>query len=97
VRRPLPAGDGANDEKRFCTGGDCVRQRGIRRLKGIVLGAGEEAQKGTTLLRDVIANRASQHWILCFKSVEHRALRNRTLDVELNLWSGVRQRSKVSW
>src|SRR5437879_12689657 len=96
VRRPSPAGDGANDEKRFCAGGDCVRQRGIRRLEGIVLGTGEEAQEGTTLSRDVIAYGASQHRILCLEGVKHRALRNRTFDMELNLRSGVRQRSKMS-
>jgi hypothetical protein len=62
----------------------------------MVLGAREEAQEWTALLRDMIADRPSQHRILCFEGVKHRTLCNRTLDVELNFRSGMRERSKVS-
>ena len=56
---------------------------------------GEEAQKCPTLLRIMIANRATQSRILGFKCVEHRAQRNWSWDVELDFATYLRQRSQM--
>ena len=92
----LAAGNRPDDEKGLFPRCDGVGQRSIWRLKRIVLFAGEEAQERTALLRDMIADRATQHRILGFESVEHRALRDRTLDVELHLGTDARQRPQMS-
>jgi hypothetical protein len=57
--------------------------------------AGEKAQESTPLLRDLIANRASQHGITRLQRIEHRALRDRTLDLELHFTADVRQGAKM--
>lgn len=64
---------------------------------GEIFLAGEEAQKSTPLLRDLIADRAPQHGIARLQCIEHRALRDRSLDLELHLTADVRQRAKVLW
>src|SRR5712692_5097469 len=93
----LAAGNGPDDEKGLCTCCDRIRQRSIRRLEGIVFLAGEEAQERTALLRDVIADGTAQHRILRFEGVEHRALGDRTLNVQLHLGTDARQRSQMTW
>src|SRR5713101_7164302 len=85
LRCPSTTGNGPDDEKGFFPRCNCVGQWGIRRLEGIVFLASEKTQERTTLLRDVIADGAVQHRILRLESVEHRALRNRALDVQLDL------------
>jgi hypothetical protein len=60
-----------------------------------VLRASEESQERTALLRDVIANRSSQHRIAGLERVEHRALRDRALDLQLYVAANMRQRSQV--
>src|SRR6267378_7154048 len=92
----LAAGNRPDDEKGLFPRCDGVGKRSIRRLKRIVLFAGEEAQERTALLGDMIADRAAQHRILGFESVEHRALRDRTFDVELHLGADARQRPQMS-
>src|SRR5258708_3741486 len=94
--RPLPSGNGPYDEKGLFPRCDCVGKRSVRRLEGIVFLAGEETQERTALLRDVVADRAAQHWILGLEGVEDRALRDRTLDAELHLAAHVRQRPQMS-
>jgi len=59
--------------------------------------AGEEAQERAALLRDLIADGATQHGIAGFERVEHRALRDRTFDFERYLGAGVGQGSEVGW
>jgi len=72
--------------------------RGVSgRLKGIIFLASEKAQEWTALLRDMIAYGAAEHRILRLEGVEHRTLRDRALDVELNLGTGARQRSQMPW
>jgi hypothetical protein len=61
-----------------------VGHRGVRRLMGKVLLTGEELQHRSALLRDVVADRPAQHRIADLECVEDRALRGRTLDVELH-------------
>src|SRR6266478_5550824 len=92
----LAAGNGPDDEKGLFPRFDGVGKRAIRRLERIVFLASEEAQERTALLRDVIADRAAQHRILGLEGVEHRALRDRTVDVELHLRTDARQRPQMS-
>ena len=87
----LAAGNGPYNEKGFRPRRDLVGQRGIRRLMGQILLAGEEPQEGSSLLRDVVAGRPPQHRIAGLERVEDRALRNRTLNVEPHLTVYVRQ------
>src|SRR5271167_2967879 len=62
---------------------------------GQILLAGEEAQEWPALLRDVVADRTTQHRVAGLDRVEDRALRNRSLDFELQLSTNVGQRSQV--
>src|SRR5260370_817756 len=50
----------------------------------------------TAPLRDVVEDRAAQHRILGVEGVEHRALRDRTLDEELHPAAHVRKRPQMS-
>src|SRR5438876_2956536 len=91
VGTALAAGNGPDDEKRFCPRRDRVGQRGVRRFVGQILLAGEEPQERTALLRDVVADRPAQHWIARLERVNDRALRGLTLNVELHLAADARQ------
>src|SRR2546430_7680171 len=53
--------------------------------------ASEEPQERPALVRDLVADCAAQHWIPGFESVEHGALRRRTLDLEQHLTLNTRQ------
>ena len=81
----LPAGHSPHDEKRLGPYHDGVGQRGIRRCVGQILLTGEEPHERSALLRDVVADCPAQHRIAGFEGVENRALRRRTLDVQLHL------------
>ena len=62
---------------------------------GKILAAGEEPQERPALLRDVVADGAAQHRITGLQRVEDRALRCRTLDVQLHVAGEVRQPAQV--
>src|SRR5437899_1143879 len=51
----------------------------------------------TTPVRDVVADRPVEHRIPCFERVEHRALRNLILDVELHLVVDARELPQTCW
>src|SRR5262249_42678891 len=91
----LAAGDGADDQKGFFAGGDLLRQWGIGWLKGDVLLASEETQERPALFGDVVSDGPLQHGIGDFECVKDGALRYLTLDLELQLAAGARQRSQV--
>ncbi len=57
----------------------------------------EEAQKRPPLLRHLIPNRAAQHGIAGFQRVQHRALRDRTFDLNLHFAANTSQRSQMLW
>src|SRR2546422_7351044 len=57
--------------------------------------AREESQERSTLLRDVVADRPSQHRIAGLERLEDRRLRDLTLDVQRYLAVDVRQRPQV--
>src|SRR5260370_24166644 len=82
VSAPSTPSAGPDDQHRLLPGYHGVGQRCIRRFVRQILLACEEAQEGTALLRDVIANGAAQHWILGLERIDHRTLRGRTRDVE---------------
>jgi hypothetical protein len=52
---------------------------------GQILLAGEEPYERSALLRDLIADRPAQHRIAGLEGVEDRALRDRPLDVEIDI------------
>ncbi len=62
---------------------------------GKIFLAGKESQEGPALLCVVIANSAAQHGIARLERLEHRALRDHTLDLKLHFAPYVRQRPKV--
>jgi len=57
--------------------------------------AGEEAQECPTLLRDMIADRTLQHGIGLLDRIEYRALRHRTVYLNLDFVPDVRQRTEM--
>src|SRR5574341_934182 len=93
----LAAGNGPYHKKGLRPRRDPVGQRGVRRLMGQILLAGEEPQERSALLRDVVADRPAQHRIAGLERVEDRALRGRTLDVELHLASHAGQHPQMKW
>src|SRR5437763_5633745 len=62
---------------------------------GQVLLTGEEPQERSALLRDVVADSPPQPWIAGFERVEDRALRHRSLDLQLHLAVHTRQRPQM--
>src|SRR6266853_852179 len=91
----LAPGNGPYDDKRLLPAHDRVGQWRVRRLMGQIFLASEEAQKRPPLLRDLVADRPAQHRIAGLERVEHRALRDRTLNFERHLAADVRQRSQM--
>ena len=91
----LTAGNGAEDDKGFRPRCDRIGKRGIRRLMREILLAGEEPQERPALLGHLIADRPAQHRIAGLKRVEDRALRDRALDIELDLTTNLRQGSQM--
>src|SRR5262249_12579331 len=81
----LAAGNGPHDPEGLCHRRDRAGQRGIRRLVGQVLRAGEEPQHRPALLRDVVADCPAQHRVAGLECVEDRALRGPALDGEYYL------------
>jgi len=68
---PLAAGNRANDDEGLLAGCDRVGQRGVGRLVGKILLAGEEAQEHAALLRVMVTDGAPQHGIAGLEGVEH--------------------------
>src|ERR1700746_3074460 len=72
-RKLLTAGDCAQHNQRLFSGDDGVGEGGVRRVVREVLLAGEEAQEGAALQRNVVANGPAQHRIAGFEFVEDQA------------------------
>ena len=89
------AGDGPDDDERLLPRCDSIRQRGVGRLVGQIFLAGEEAQERAALLGVVVADGAAQHGIARLKCVQHRTLRDRTIDFERHLAADVGEVSEV--
>jgi hypothetical protein len=58
---------------------------------GKILLAGEEPQEWTPLLRDMISNGSTKHRIAGLNSVYEGTLRNRAVDLNINLNAHMRQ------
>jgi hypothetical protein len=86
----------ANHNKRFLTGHDGEGERLVGRVVGEVFFTGEEAQKGTALDGDVVADGSAQHGIAGFERIEHRKrwVMGR-FDFEHDLTTGVRRDTEV--
>ena len=93
----LASGDRPHDHKRLGAAGDCVGQRGIRRLVGQIFLAGEEAHERPALLGRMVADRSAQHWVASLKRVDHRALRDRAFNLELGLALELGQHPQMGW
>ena len=91
MSRPLAARDRAHDHKRRGSRRDRFWQRRIRRFVGEILLAGKESHERATLLGHVVANGSAQHWITRLQSIEHRALRDPTRDLQFYLPFDARQ------
>jgi hypothetical protein len=94
--RKLSSCDCSNNKKWFLAGGDRLGERVIGRVVREVLFAGEKAEEGTALLRDVVADGAAQHGIAGFECVQHRALRSSLLLQEANLGDVRRQMARTT-
>ena len=62
---------------------------------GEIFFAGKETQIRPALVRDVVANCATEHRISGFKSVENGSLGDWPVDFERNLGAGASKRSQV--
>jgi len=91
----LPTRNRPDDQQRFRSGSHRVRKCRVRRLVRKIFFAGKEAQKRPPLLRHLIPNGPAQHRVTSLKRVEHRALRDRAVDLKLNLVTDVRQRTQM--
>src|SRR5207245_9861478 len=70
-------------------------QVGILQVVGQILLAGEEPYERSSLLRDVVADRAAQHRIGGLERVKDRALRRLTVKVERHLVVDMRERPQM--
>lgn len=62
---------------------------------GPILLAGEEPDKRSPFLGDVVAHCPAQHGILCLQCVQDRTLGNRPLNLKHNLTVDARQRAQM--
>src|SRR5207253_355605 len=93
--RNLPPRQRPDDHKRLRARRHRAGQRGVRRLVGEILLAGEEPQERPAALRGVVADGAAQRRIPGLQGVEDGALRDRTFDRELHLAVDARQRPQM--
>jgi len=78
----LATGDGADDQQRLVASRDGIWQWGVGGFVRQIFGASEETHEGATLLGDVIADGAAQHWVGDLERVKDRTLRGLALDIE---------------
>ena len=95
--RGLSSGDRADHDEWFFSGNDGFGQGSVRRVVGEVFFAGKKAQKRPSLQSYMITNRAPQHWVLRFESIEHRSLRDRSGNIESYLAPDVGEIAKMRW
>jgi len=67
----LTAGNNPCDPRCHRPWRDCVAQRGVRRLTGQILLAGEEPHERSGLVCDVVLDCLALHRMACLKRVEH--------------------------
>jgi hypothetical protein len=91
----LTARNRCDHQQRLHSQGDRLGQRSIKRRESKVLFAGVVPQERSPLMRDVVANRAAEHWVAGLQRVEHRADCDRRLNVELHPGRDVGEHSQV--
>ena len=84
-RQILSSGHGSDDEKRLAPSEDGAGQRGFRRGVREIFLTCEEADKGPTDQRGVIANAAAENGMFALERIEHGAECDRIIDRELHL------------
>ncbi len=94
-RDRLASGDGPHDQEGFLPRCDRLGERRIGVFVGEILFTGEEPQEGAPFLGHMITNGATEHGILSFESVEHRALGDRRLDAKNDIATHLRQGSQM--
>src|SRR6266571_2956206 len=87
--------DRPDNQKWFPARHDCFGQWRIRRVVRQIFLASEESQERAPLFRDMIADRSLQHRIRRLDRIENRPLRHRTLHLNLDLVSDLRQSTKM--
>ena len=93
--KTLAARHGAHHAKRLGPRGDRVRQRSVRRFVREILLAGKEPHVRSAPLRDVVADRPTQHRIAGLERVEDCALRSLALNGEPYLAVDLRERPQM--
>src|SRR5690242_3486212 len=88
-------GDGADDEEGFRSRGNRLRQWGVWLFMGKVLATSEEAQKRPTRLRDVVADRTTQHRVPTLERVDDGALCDGRLKIEFHFTADFREPTEV--
>ena len=91
----LPAGDGADHQKRLGSFGDGVGQRSVRRFVGEIFMASKKSDERPALLRHMVAHRTAQHRIASLKCVQGGALSDHACYFERNLALDARQGSQM--
>src|SRR5690349_22973385 len=95
----LSAGNRPEHDERLLAGGHRLWQFGLQRLERPILFAGEIPQERASLQRDVIADRAPQHWKARFNRIEHGSHRGRSsaVKIDLHIALDARQVSQMEW
>jgi hypothetical protein len=91
----LAAGDRPDYDKRFLSGCDGRRQWSVGWVQGEIFLASKEAQERAALLRDVVADGASQHRITSFESIKYRALGGEALNFKFQFVPHMSQRAEM--
>jgi hypothetical protein len=88
---PLAAGHGAHNPKRLCAQHHLIGQGCLWWVVRQILPAGEEPQEWPPLLRDVVADRPTQYWMLGLQCVQNRPQRGWPFNLQFNFSTDVRQ------
>src|SRR5207302_8479362 len=91
----LAPGDGPHDQVRLPPGCNFRGQRIIQRVLRMVLFARIEPQERPALLGHRISHCSPKHWVLGLERVEHRTLRDISVDAKLDFPANPRERAKV--
>src|SRR5438046_8272477 len=62
-----------------------------------ILATGKEPHHRPPKLRNVVADRSAQHWMIRFDRVEHRTLGDGTLHLEFHFAINTRERAQMRW
>ncbi len=73
------------------------RRRLVRQFVRAILSARKEPHERAALLRDLITNGPAQHGIARFERVEHRALRGRAVNGQIQLGADLCELAKLRW